>query len=956
MDGKKTGFSLGFLVSTAIVMSMALLALIIIGNTYQSNRDALINAAQVNAQNVADSIDLKIEAVTGSVVNTLRLLELDPLSRANNYEQRLERLSVLARTLETNDILSAVYVGYADGDFFLLRSLEDPNVREKMNAPQQARYLVQSIERDANGSVEEMVWSFYDQNLHELGQHIPEQYEFDPRQRPWFKQASEANSPIVTSPYIYYTTRDIGITLATENKTTGTIFGVDASISDLSNLLKSLQPSPLSYMVLVEGQERAIAYPRSEKIILADHGQEPRLATINELNIPALSHLLDGPNVHTNIEPFTVNDSTWYGLKAQVGNDFSGKWRLFFTIPSNELLAEADAELAEQLIWSAMTMCIFILLGWVLGSRISRPLIQLSEEVKAIARFDFKYKIHVDSPIKEVRHLSLLIDRLAQGIRGFKSISRTLSRETDPDKLLHQVIDNLGLVTSANSGLVYFYDAEQGILYLPDQEVDGMPQVIACGNGNDNDIVATVEREFGALAEQLMITPLRDKDEELLGLLILSFTDEELTHSGYFKQFVEEVSGSAATAIRVRRQVEEQEKLINSIIRLLADAIDAKSPYTSGHCERVPELAETLLEVIERSGAPEFEGFKLSDKDRREFRIAAWLHDCGKITSPEYIVDKATKLETTHNRIHEIRTRFEVLWRDADVAYWQGLSEGGTPDVLQQQREESQRQLTEEFTFVANANIGGEFMSDEDITRLNEISQREWTRNFDDGIGLSREERERRPQTFEKLPVVERLLADKNHHVISWGKRRPAVERDNPENRWGFDMTLPENRFNLGELHNLSIRKGTLNPEERFAVNDHIVQTIKMLYSLPLPSDLKNVPEIAGNHHERMDGMGYPRRLKARELSIQERVMAIADIFEALTAADRPYKDAKSLSESVRILAFMVKDQHIDGDIFRIFLESGVYLTYASKFLEPEQIDDVDVEATFAIAFGDSKN
>ena len=154
---------------------------------------------------------------------------------------------------------------------------------------------------------------------------------------------------------------------------------------------------------------------------------------------------------------------------------------------------------------------------------------------------------------------------------------------------------------------------------------------------------------------------------------------------------------------------------------------------------------------------------------------------------------------------------------------------------------------------------------------------------------------------------------------------------------------MPELKFNLGEVYNLSIARGTLTAEERFKINDHIVQTIVMLEQLPFPKHLKRVPEFAGGHHEKMDGTGYPRKLNKDDMSIPARIMAIADIFEALTAADRPYKAAKTLSESVKIMSFMKKDSHIDGDLFEIFLTSGVYKEYADQFLEKDQIDEVDI-------------
>ncbi|MGH8466236.1 MAG: HD-GYP domain-containing protein, partial [Pseudomonas sp.] len=260
-----------------------------------------------------------------------------------------------------------------------------------------------------------------------------------------------------------------------------------------------------------------------------------------------------------------------------------------------------------------------------------------------------------------------------------------------------------------------------------------------------------------------------------------------------------------------------------------------------------------------------------------------------------------------------------------------------------------QAELQEEFAFIANANIGGEFMRDEDVERLQQIGARRWFRHFDNRLGLSRDEAERLAAVpLATLPAEERLLADRIDHLVPWGERKPPVDKHDPRNLWGFDMRLPAQAYNFGELYNLGIRRGTLTEEERFKINEHIVQTIIMLNTLPLPRNLKRVPDIAGNHHEKMDGTGYPRRLRKDDMSIAERVIAIADIFEALSAADRPYKPAKTLSESLKILSAMARDQHIDAELFRLFLVSGVYREYGEQFLQREQLDAVDIRAYLA--------
>ena len=232
-------------------------------------------------------------------------------------------------------------------------------------------------------------------------------------------------------------------------------------------------------------------------------------------------------------------------------------------------------------------------------------------------------------------------------------------------------------------------------------------------------------------------------------------------------------------------------------------------------------------------------------------------------------------------------------------------------------------------------------MTREEVARLQAIAARTWQRTLDNRLGLSHEELERMARTPpEPLPATESLLADKPEHIVERGAQ-DLIPEDNP---WGFKLEVPKHLYNRGELYNLSIPRGTLTREERYKINDHIAQTIMMLTRLPFPKHLKSVPELAGGHHEKMDGRGYPKRLLGREMSVQARIMAIADIFEALTATDRPYKKGKKLSEAIRMMSLMKHDQHIDPDLFDLFLTSGVYRTYAERYMEAQYIDDVDVD------------
>ena len=382
-----------------------------------------------------------------------------------------------------------------------------------------------------------------------------------------------------------------------------------------------------------------------------------------------------------------------------------------------------------------------------------------------------------------------------------------------------------------------------------------------------------------------------------------------------------------------------QKDLLDSFIELIAGAIDAKSKYTGGHCHRVPQLAVKLTQIASDSEEEAFKDFRItSDDEMREVSIASWLHDCGKVTTPEYVVDKATKLETIYNRIHEVRTRFEVMHRDKTIEALEKKLAGEDANVVDAWLEKEHKVLQEDFEFLANANVGAEFMKDEDLKRIEAIAKQTWVRNFDDTLGLAHEEKKRVQQEGSQTPQVEKILDDKLRHVI------PREDFDYEEyERLGFKTPVPEVLYNLGELYNMKTKAGTLSYEERYKIQEHIIMTIKMLEQLPFPEYLKNVPLYAGSHHETLIGTGYPKQLTKEDMPIPARVMAIADVFEALTASDRPYKEPKTLSQSVKILSFMAKDKHLDPDVFKLFLRSGLYLEYAKEYLKPEQIDSVDI-------------
>ncbi len=426
---------------------------------------------------------------------------------------------------------------------------------------------------------------------------------------------------------------------------------------------------------------------------------------------------------------------------------------------------------------------------------------------------------------------------------------------------------------------------------------------------------------------------------------------EIIPFSHSYQGFIEALSSAAAVAVQNWKLMERQKQLFDDLVKFVASAIDAKSQYTAKHCARVPAIARLLASEAEKVQTGPLADFGFTSVDeQREFEVSAWLHDCGKVTTPEYVVDKATKLETMYNRIHEIRTRFEVLLRDVRIEAQEAVLGGEDRSVAEKKLAEKERQLHEDFAFVAECNVGTEFIEDDKVERLRKIAQTRWFRHFDDRIGLSWKETRLYAALGEDakrtdLPAEEHLIADKPEHILpreNWTEERYR--------KHGFQFDVPEHLYNRGEFYNLSVRKGTLTAEERFKIDEHVAQTIVMLEHIPFPENLKRVPEYAGNHHESPDGTGGPRKLSGDEISMPARILAVADIFEALTSADRPYKRNKTLSEAIEILYELKKQNRIDGDLFELLLTSGAYRVYALAFLEPEQIDDVDISRYIARA------
>lgn len=938
---------------------------------YKQTSRLIFSSSSTLFERIQHDVERDLDSTYRPIRHLLSLLALHPATQADTLDERLKMLPLFAQALRDNPKLASIYLGYEDGDFFMVRPLRSEMLKQRFNAPDKAAYQVWAIDRSSAGT--ESDYLFYDGSLNPLTrrQNLSEPY--DPRPREWFKRARDDGGQITTAPYLFFSTQEIGTTLARRSGLT-TVLGADLTLDDLSATLATHRVTPNSQVVLADGDGNAVAYPESNRLLKEVDGKVS-LVKVSELN-PALGELLSGNLNEQDEGIIELARQRWAMAHRHIQEGGPQGLHLALLVPEQELLAEAYRIRWQGALITLTTLLLCLPLGWLTSRLVVKPLRSLVQEAQAIRRFNFSYPASGRSPILEVDQLAVSMGSMKDTLSSFLDIAASLSAETHFDALIKRVMDATVSISDAQGGLLYLLDNDSGRLEPQGLVIDGQSRSLAeldlhALTHDDPSLPTWLQRpasggesiatsigfdqagKFQGLLSamdsprlHLIATGLHNRQGDTVGVLVLlqrdNGEDSESMLSPDRVAFVEAVSGSAALCIESQRLLARQKQLLDAFIQLIAGAIDAKSPYTGGHCQRVPELTLMLARAAAESEAPEFIDYAPSDEEWEALHIAAWLHDCGKVTTPEYVVDKATKLETLYDRIHEVRMRFEVLKRDAWIAYWRGRAEGGDEAALAAQRDQLLSDLDEEFAFIARINQGGEAMAEADQARLEQIAERRWLRTLDNRLGVSWEEAKRLERSAPAgLPVEEALLADRLDHLIE----RPAQELIATDNRWGFKLDVPQHKFNRGELHNLSITRGTLTTEERYIINHHIVQTILMLDRLPFPKHLQSVTEIAGGHHEKMDGTGYPKRLTREQMSLPARMMAIADIFEALTAVDRPYKKGKTLSEALNIMVGMCKGAHIDPQLFALFIRSGIHRRYAERFMQPEQIDEVDEQA-----------
>jgi HD-GYP domain-containing protein (c-di-GMP phosphodiesterase class II) len=517
------------------------------------------------------------------------------------------------------------------------------------------------------------------------------------------------------------------------------------------------------------------------------------------------------------------------------------------------------------------------------------------------------------------------------------NISIQLSSEEDIDALMEKVLVAAIDVASADAGSIYLVNSNKELefrtvinksllIHLGGQSsekitfpniplfIDGAANksAIVAHSANTGEVINVadvydelpfdfsaarkMDNKTGYRTKSMLTFPMKDHTKDIIGVIQLINAIELDTIIPFSKETEREILSFAslgAIALTNRSLICDMQQLFEAFAKTIAGAIDEKSPHTGGHCKRVPELTLMIADAVHKTNKGSLSAFSMTAEDRHQLGIAGWLHDCGKIGTPDHIMEKSRKLETIFDRIEYINAKLEIASRDIDIKYQlkviSALKNNKPIEVRQLERlsEVAQKQVNLDRAFLQKINIGGEFLTDEQSANI---------------------------------------------HAIA---KRYSISID------GIQQSL----LSSDEVTNLNIKRGTLNDEERLVIQRHMTITQDILEALPFPKHLSKVAEYALGHHETLDGKGYPQGLTKEQMSVPARAMAIADIFEALSAADRPYKQAKPVSECLKIIGTLVNNQHLDGDLFTIFVREKVYEDYIHKFANPEQLDEFDVEA-----------
>ncbi|OIN26995.1 HD domain-containing phosphohydrolase [Vibrio barjaei] len=952
-NNNKFSLPLHLHISTIFVVLVLVICGVQIWITQTSLTKVLLNANENLFERIAGETRSKMSFHFGPAFNIVDAYSAGELVREVNPDLRFSFVPELAAQLRANKHIFSLKAAFPDGEWLAVVRLADDRMRAHLGIGPNAEYAALNYDVVTNL----LSIRTYSAHLGLLKSQTRENFMHDPRSMRWYRSSSSVTAQ-VSKPYFMSILSRTGVTIH-RRAANGTVFGADILLDQVSQVLRDSDENRDAMRVLYDDEFNVYAYSQPELFEVRDALRQSTPLKLGEISHPLISNTSSVVEFGTEAKEINYQGEKWVVKVDKLRGTRDQLFNLVMAVKSEQLLKDANIVAKRSLIGSFIALLIALPCIYYLSQWLARPIRQATQKARAIQHFNFDDDNQEHSRVTEIKAMSDSLTVMQSTIKRFLSLTNSMAKENDLERILELVCVETADATSANSTYLYLLSKDEKYLdpkfiklrtkgvidvttqqRLPLDEPRLAEDVEVFFNQKQPIYSKYYEARPFVIKENetdnLLFIPLMDRSKKVIGGLGLGFDEE---HESQVlmdnKEYLETLAAYASVTIETQTMLADQRALLDSFIQVMAGAIDTKSPYTGNHCQRVPVLTEMLTQAAQDSTQGAFADFSMNKEQWEELHIASWLHDCGKVTTPEHIIDKSTKLETIYNRIHEVRTRFEVLKRDAELNIYRAKSSGQLDKQDLEAIRLAQEELDKEFALIAEINLGSEFLDDDKVTRLETIAQRTWQSTIDPRLGLSWEELARYSDNSfvegQRVP----LLADNESHLVAWEKEPLREER--------FVLKAGEHQNNQGEMYNLSIRKGTLNPEERYIINSHMIETLRMLESLPFPRHMKNVPLLAGSHHEKVDGTGYPLGLKVSELPLPARAMAIADVFEALTSCDRPYKKAKMLSEAIKIMSFMVKDGHLDPALFKLFLTSGVYRDYAQAHIDDKQIDDVDI-------------
>jgi len=934
----KKSLSFRAFITTVCVSIILLLSIVLIRVSINHSREVTTSLSE-------DIVASHAEALTGRIglLGTPLATLLDTLAFTDFVHSTLDVkdrvwLGTLAKILAKSPHLSTLYFGDENGNSFVVRPIYDMSDRRRLSAPEHSVIMV-----DYNQFNGEQTRIFFDRNMVVITEFLYDNGNYDPRVRPWFIETEQGGDINVTEPYYFYFFKHFGITFSRRSLDDKSVIAADFTLDSLNDVMTEMAYSADSKIYLFTAKESLLA---SNQIIKAD--DPTKKVALQDLGlkafIPDLSEIDQNEGESRRID--------WQGQEWQliITPMVMSEYEILYlvnVVSIEAVLADSNDFYNDLLLISLAVVVLSLFIVIIATRHVVRPLTFLAKSLTDIQRFSFKRRPYKSSGITEIDRINETMLMMEEVLFNFIQNLKQVARSTAPEEMSSSLVSQVQDILKSDDCLLFTNSLQSRAEFSLAAKIGdyGQMNLQALFDSNPAAFEQTIyelnSSEVKLLSKQHQagfIMPLLNRNKQNTGALLICFNEKVNADIRGRLAFVQEFIGFNELVLEHLETAEAQTNLFHAFVMMTASAVDVKSAYTGEHCKRVPEITQMLAEkVVADKGV--FSDFDMDKKQWEELLLAAWLHDCGKVSTPDFIMDKSTKLETVYDRIHEVRMRYEVLKRDAEIGYLESVLEGNDKLEAQAQCRQLKLTLDHEFAFVAECNLGSEFMADDKIAHLQQLAQRTWLRTLPDDIGISHQEKVKKVTL--RLPAVETVLTNKDEHLYAWDEKKKLQVNGLRD----FKIKQPVYQYNRGELYNLGIKAGTLTAEDRYNINEHIVQTYMMLDQLPYPEHLKNVPIIAGSHHERIDGKGYPLELAGEEIPLQGRIIAVADVFEALTASDRPYKEAKSLSLALKIMANMVKDKHLDQELFDLFLTTGVYSQYAAEYLTSQQIDIVDIDS-----------